>query len=122
MPGVEDVREIVAWRLANQMRLRVDLFLGCPEFRRHFARCEQLKDAAGSGPRNIAEGHARSVHQEFARFVRIARESEGEVLRHLLDAHAQRLITNDELVINERLARRAMKAASGLIRSLESTP
>jgi four helix bundle protein len=122
MAGFEDVRDIVAWRLAHQMKLRVDLFLGCPDFRRHFKYCERLHRAAWSGPSNIAEGHARSAPEEFAQFVRIARESEAEVLQHLLDAHDQRLITNDELVINERLAKRAMRAASGLIRSLESTP
>ena len=43
------------------------------------------------------------------------------MLHHLIDAHDQRLITTDELIINERLAKRAMRAASGLIRSLEST-
>ncbi len=121
MAGFEDVRDIVAWRLAHQMKLRVDLFLGCPDFRRHFKCCEQLRDAARSGPHSIAEGHARSAPEEFAQFVRIARGSEAAVLHHLIDAHDQRLITTDELIINERLAKRAMRAASGLIRSLEST-
>jgi four helix bundle protein len=122
MAGFKDFREIIAWQLANQMKLRVDVFLGCPEFRRHFKFCEQLSDAARSGPRNIAEGFARFKHKEFAQFVRIAKGSEAEVLNHLIDARDQVLITADELIINERLAKRAMKAASGLIRYLESTP
>lgn len=122
MAGFKDFREIVAWQLAHQMKIRVDVFLGCPDFRRHFKFCEQLSDAARSGPRNIAEGHARLKHKEFAQFVRIARGSEAEVLNHLIDAHDQRLISADELTINERLAKRAMKAASGLIRYLECTP
>jgi four helix bundle protein len=122
MAAFKDFREIIAWQLANQMKLRVDVFLGCPEFRRHFKFCEQLSDAARSGPRNIAEGFARFKHKEFAQFVRIAEGSEAEVLNHLIDARDQLLITGDELIINERLAKRAMKAASGLIRYLESTP
>ena len=122
MAAFKDFREIIAWQLAHQMKVRVDVFLHCPEFRRHFKFCEQLSDAARSGPRNIAEGHARFKHKEFAQFVRIAKGSEAEVLNHLIDAHDQRLITTDELVINERLAKRAMKAAAGLIRYLESTP
>ena len=122
MAGFRDFREVVAWQLAHQLKLRVDLFLGSPEFRRHYKFCEQLSDAARSGPRNIAEGHARFKHREFAQFVRVAKGSESEVLNHLIDAHDQHLITSDELLINEQLVKRAISAASGLIHYLESTP
>jgi hypothetical protein len=60
--------------------------------------------------------------KEFAQFGRVAKGSEAEVLNHLIDACDQRLITREELEINEQLAQRAMKAAAGLIRYLESTP
>lgn len=122
MAGYDDFRDIEAWQLAHQINLRVEIFLGCPDFRKYFKFCEQLGDAARSGPRNIAEGHGQFKHKEFAQLVRLARGSEAEVLNHLIDAHDQRLISADELTINERLAERAMTAASGLIRYLESTP
>ena len=122
MAPFNEVRELAAWRLAHQMNLRVDVFLGCPEFRQHFKSCQQLRDAARSGPRNIAEGCARLKHKDFAQFVRNARDSEIQVLKHLTDAHDQRLISTDELLINKLLAKRALRAASGLIRYLESTP
>lgn len=122
MAGFKDFREIIAWQLAHQLKIRVDLFLGSPDFRRHYKFCDQLSDAARSAPRNIAEGHGRFKHKEFAQFVRVAKGSEAEVLNHLIDAHDQRLITTDELVINEQLTKRAMRAAAGLIRYLESTP
>lgn len=77
---------------------------------------------ARSGPRNIAEGFARYRHKEFAQFVRIAKASEAEVLNHFIDAHDQRLMTDDEFQRAEHLTRRALKAANGLIRYLESTP
>jgi four helix bundle protein len=121
MAGFNDVHEIAAWQLAHKLSLRVDLFLYSPEFRRHYRFCQQLGDAARSGPKHIAEGHARFTHTEFAALVRVAREAEARVLDHLVEAHGQRLITADELAINKRLAKRAMKAASGLIRYLEST-
>lgn len=121
MAPLKEFRELAAWRLAHQMNLRVDVFLGCPEFRRHFSSCRQLADAARSGPRQIAEGCARLKHEEFAQFVRNARDSEIQVLNHLIDAHHQLLISTDELLINKLLARRAVRAASGLIRYLEST-
>src|SRR5688572_32569139 len=55
MAPLKEFRELAAWRLAHQMNLRVDVFLGCPEFRQHFKSCQQLCDAARSGPRHIAE-------------------------------------------------------------------
>lgn len=122
MAGFRDFRDIVAWQLAHQLKLRVDLFLLSPDFRRHYKFCDQLSDAVRSGPRNIAEGFARFKHKEFAQFVRIAKGSEAEVLNHLVDAHDQRLITDDEFLLTEHLVKRALKAANGLIRYLESTP
>jgi four helix bundle protein len=114
-----DVTEITAWRLAHQLNLRVDLFLLSPDFRQHFTSVDRLGNAARSAPRQIAEGFA-SDRQAFAARLRIAKGSQAEVLAHLADAYAQRLITMDELLIAERLARRAIRAVNGLIRVLES--
>ncbi len=114
-----DVREIVAWRLAHQLDLRVHLFLCSPDFRHHYGHCDQLLEASRSAPRNIAEGSLLLRTKEFAGLVRLARRSEAVVLRHLIHAHEQRLITSDELLINRQLTRRAMTAAAGLIRDLE---
>src|SRR5687768_7907027 len=110
MAGFKDFREIVAWQLARQLKLQVDVFLNRPDFKRLYKFSDQLSDAARSGPRNIAEGHVRFKHKEFAQFLRVARGSEGEVLNHLIDAHDQKLITAEELEQSERLIRRAMKA------------
>lgn len=122
MAGFRDFREIVAWQLAHQLKIRVDALLCRPEFQRKCKFCDQLSDAARSAPRNIAEGFARYRHKEFAQFVRIAKGSEAEVLNHLIDAHDQRLITKEELLYTEHLTKRALKAANGLVRFLESNP
>ena len=123
MAGFKKFEDIVAWQLSYQLKVRVDEFLGRPEFKRKFKFADQLSDSVRSAPRNIAEGHMRGFkHKEFAQFLRIARGSLGEVLNHLLDARDQRLITDDELVSAERLAKRAIKASTSLIRYLESTP
>ena len=65
---------------------------------------------------------AYGTRADFAHFVRIARGSVGEVINHLIDARDQGLISATELEMTSRLAKRAIKAASGLIRYLESTP
>jgi four helix bundle protein len=115
--------DIIAWQLAYEVKQRVDVFLERPDFRRKFKFYDQLSDAVRSAPRNIAEGHLRGFkHKEFAQFLRIAKGSEGEVLNHLMDAHDQKLITEMELEVTARLLKRAIKAATNLIRYLESTP
>ena len=121
MAAFKDVTEIVAWQLAHQLNLRVEVFLACPEFRRHFKSCERLSHAARQAPRHIAEGHGRLKHREFAGFVRAARGLEKEVLKHLFAAREQLLITDDELIINKQLAKRAIRAAGSLIRYLDAT-
>jgi four helix bundle protein len=120
MSSVGDVTEIIAWQLAHKLTLRVDLFLLSPDFRRHYTDSDRLCAIARSGPRQIAEGFGRD-RLAFAETVRRAKRSEAEVLAHLVDAYDQRLITLDELQIAQALTKRAIRAANGLIRSLEAT-
>ena len=123
MAGFKKFEEIIAWQLAYELKQRNDVFINRSDFRGNLKFREQWHDAARSGPRNIAEGHMRGFkHKEFAQFVRIARGSEGELLNHLLDAKDQGLISARELEETSRLAKRAIKAASNLIRYLESSP
>jgi|SRR5687767_603124 len=122
MAGWKDIREIAAWRLANDLKCRVDRLLERDELRRKFRYCDQLSDSARSGPSNIAEGFGRFGNKEFARFARIAKASQVEVLNHLIDARDQRLLTKDEFLLHEQCVRLALKATVGLIRHLETSP
>ena len=119
MPGWKDFREIVAWQRARELKLRVDELLKRPAFRSKYKFCDQLSDSARSAPRNIAEGFGRFGNKEFARFARIAKGSELEVLNHLIDAHDQGLITKEEFDGYEKSVQEALAAVVGLIRHLE---
>jgi len=119
MAGWKDSRDIVAWQRARELKLRVDELLKRPAFLRQFKFRDQLSDSARSAPRNIAEGFGRFGNKEFARFARIAKGSELEVLNHLIDAHDQGLITNREFADYEACVNRAVAAVVGLIRHLE---
>ena len=121
MAGWKDFREIAAWQHARALKIRVDGLMKKAEFNRLYRYRDQLSDAARSGPANIAEGFGRHGNKEFARFVRIAKGSEAEVLNHLIDARDQNLITETEFQQAEHDARKAMKAAIGLVRHLETT-
>ena len=121
MAGWKDFTEIAAWQHARALKQQVDALLRKPEIASQFKFRSQVADAARSGPRNIAEGFERFSNKDFARFVRMAKAAESEVVNHLIDAFDQGLITEDELASTEYVARRAMGAAIGLIQHLEST-
>jgi len=70
----------------------------------------------------IGEGFGRFKHKDFARFVRISKASEVEILDHLLEAHTRGYLDAKELDALDHLTRKAIKAANGLIRYLETTP
>jgi four helix bundle protein len=82
----------------------------------------QIREAARSTTRNIAEGFGRFKHGDFARFVRIAKASEVELLDHFNEAFDSGYLSDSQRRELEHAARKAIKAASGLIRYLESTP
>ena len=96
MAGWKHFQEIVAWQLARDLKIRVGGYLSRPEFKRRFRFSDQLSGSARSGPANIAEGFGRHGNREFARFARIAKGSEAEVLNHLIDADDQGLLTDEE--------------------------
>ena len=122
MAGWKDIREIAAWRYARDLKIKVDEFLSRPNVRKKYGRYDQLFNSARSGPANIAEGFGKYGNKEFARYARIAKGSEVEVLNHLIDLRDQKLISENELLLSEHKARIALKAVVGLIRHLENTP
>jgi four helix bundle protein len=120
--GFRSFREFGAWRLAYALRRAV-----VPLCRRIFRAKDfklhgQIREAARSAPRNIAEGFGRYKHRDFARFVRTAKASELEMLNHFEEAFDSCYLTDAERRALEHATKKAIKAANGLIRYLESTP
>lgn len=122
MAGFRDFREMAAWRLSREVKLLAYALLAKPEVARDFKFRDQLRDAARSAPRNIAEGFARYKHKEFAQFARIATGSLGEVLDHFIDAVDNGYLSPAEFAEHEHACKKALKAVNGLIHYLESTP
>jgi four helix bundle protein len=122
MSGFKDFREIAAWQRSREVKMLAYTLLAKPEVARDFKFRDQLRDAARSAPRNIAEGFARYKHKEFAQFVRVAKGSLGEILNHFIDAVDSGYLTPAEFAGHEHACKKALKAVNGLIRYLESTP
>ena len=72
--------------------------------------------------RVIAEGFGRFRHKDFARFVRIAKASEVELLDHFNEAFDSGYLNESERGKLEHAAKKAIKEANELIRHLDSTP
>ena len=122
MKGIWKFEDLVAWQLAVQLQTLIDRLCEREAIKSDVKFHSQLADAAASGPRNIAEGFGRYYHPEFARFARIAKASEQEVLNHLYRARNKNYITVAEFEDSAWATRKALKAVNGLIRYLDATP
>ena len=120
--GFRSHREFAAWRFAYELRRALIPLLRKLLHAHDYGLHKNMQEAARTPPRNIAEGFGRFKHRDFARFVRIAKASEVELLDHLLEAHTSGYIDAKELAELEHLTKKAIKAATGLIRYLENTP
>jgi len=120
--GFRSHREFGAWQLAYELRRALMPLLRKLLQAHDYSLHKNMREAARTPPRNIAEGFGRFKHRDFARFVRIAKASEVEMLDHLLEAHTSGYVDANELAALEHLTKKAIKAANGLIRYLENTP
>jgi hypothetical protein len=119
MAAVQDVKELLAWQLADELQIRSLELATRPGVREHRRYRERLLDAAAAGPRHIAEGFDRFEPNEFAQRVRAARAAELTILDLLSEGRRRRLLADHEWSEYAFLARRAIAAATGLIRYLE---
>lgn len=100
------------------MDLRVDIHRMTESFPRHelFGIVSQLRRAAGSVVRNIAEGQGRLTFGEWRQFLSQARGSLYEVEAELIAAHRLTYIDEDTLRTHQMQARRVGRMLAGLIR------
>jgi four helix bundle protein len=120
MAGVRDHRELHAWQLADAVRTEVRELTARPEFRANIELRTQLRRSSESACANIAEGFSRYYPRDFARFLRIAKGSLSETIEHVSTAADSGLISLNDAVRINSLARRARGACTQLIRYLET--
>jgi len=106
--------ELDAWQLANDLKLRVYALMESGTVTRDFKFCEQLRDAAASGPRNIAEGFGRYRPAQFRQFLDVAIASLTETSNHLRDGVDRKHFAPRDIAPLLPLAQRARSAAIGL--------
>jgi four helix bundle protein len=120
MAGVTRYEDLLVYRLADRVRLRVRPIVERPAFARHWKLRDQLSESAESACPCIAEGFSRFNPRENANLVRTARASLTEVNVHMGRALALRLVDqreHDEIVA---LATRAVQASTRYINYLDT--
>jgi four helix bundle protein len=122
MPPVRHFSQLIVWRLAEEIRIKVFELTAKPSFAADFKAKSQGEDAANSVCRNIAEGFGCETHAEFARFVEISRRSLNELHDVLHGAQLKEYVTASDLAPIRSLSNRIYPAFSRLLAYLRSTP
>jgi four helix bundle protein len=115
MTTIKNFEDLKAWQKARAMAGYVYALTRKEKFSRDFGLCRQIQEAAGSAMHNIAEGFESGYDPEFARFLKMARRSAGEVQSELYLALDAEFITKEELQKAYELAVDVKKLINGMI-------
>ena len=114
---MEVFEKLEVWRRSCRLSVRIY---------RSLANCrdrgfkDQITRAALSVPSNIAEGHERGSRREYARFLRIAKGSCGELRTQLYIGREIGFIEPDSAKEFVEEAHEIAKMLQGVVRSLEA--
>ena len=118
MTRVRHFRELGCWQLACELKAALGRFVEGPQVQRDFTFCSQVRDAAASLPRTIAEGFGRRTRAEFALSLDSARASLGECQAYVQDALDHGYLSPDDFKTLSTLAERTCGAVAELQRRL----
>jgi four helix bundle protein len=112
--------ELAAWQLSNELKIGIYELIRTGPAQADLEFRNQIRNAAASAPRNIAEGFGRFYPKEFSQYLRIANGSLMETSNHLADGVDRRYFRRDDADRLQLLARRASSAVTGLIKYLQT--
>ena len=118
MSDIKRFEDLDAWKLGRTLTNRVYAITKDAPAARDYGFTDQLRRAAVSVMRNVAEGFDRGSNKDFAKFLFIARGSVAEVRSLLYVALDQSYITNEEFDECRDLCIRCGQLIWGLIKSL----
>lgn len=118
--GVRRYEDLEAWKVANGLKREVYALTETGPASKDFKFCDQIRDAASSATRNIAEGFGRFYPREFARFMDFSIASTMEIQDCLNDGIARKYFTLESTKRARSLAERSLQVSKGLKRYLMS--
>lgn len=120
--GAKRVEDLIVWQLAGELRTMIYSLTSSGPAARDWKFRDQLRDAARSTTRNIAEGFGRFRHKEFAQFLRYTRGSLFEISDGLRDGVSRRYWTAAKIRDALILSKRATKAVTRFTDYLSNNP
>jgi four helix bundle protein len=113
-------QDLICWQLADELeKLVIELTEAGPASK-DFKFRDQIRDSSSSATRNMAEGFGRFWPAEHANFLRIAKASLFETHSSARSGFNRGYFSEKDTDRMQRLCGRSGKAATGLIRYLES--
>ena len=114
--------DLVCWQLSRDLQQEVFAITSKSAFDSDRDLRTQLRRAAGSARRNIAEGFGRRTHKDQANFFATALASLNEVEDELMEAVDNAYVTPEEIGTALNLKKRAFVAASRFRNSIRNRP
>jgi four helix bundle protein len=120
MAGARRYQDLICWQLADELEKLVFELTETGPASRDFKFRDQIRDSSSSVTRNMAEGFGRFFPAEHANFLRIAKASLMETHNSAGAGFSRGYFGATDTDRMQRLCGRSGKAATGLIRYLES--
>ena len=120
MPTYRSFEELVCWKKCRELRIWVDWFLKTHVGRNDLDMQRNLRKAARSTTRNIAEGFGRFHYKENVQFCRICRGSLFEIKDDLLTCVDEEKVTHQEIEKGLVLIKESIQLLNGYIRYLNN--
>jgi four helix bundle protein len=114
--------ELTCWKLARALQREVFRITAKPAFNQNRDLRDQLRDAAGSARRTIAEGFGRRTHRDLANFFATSLTSLNEVEDELGEAVDNGYVTDQEIAAALNLKKRAYVATSRFRNAVRNRP
>ena len=118
--GARSFTDLDCWKLANEVKRGVYTLIRQGDAARDHEFRNQIRNAAASAPRNIAEGFGRYLPKEMSQYLRVANGSLMETSNHLQDGVDRGYFKAAEIAPLITLIRRASAATTALMRYLRS--
>lgn len=116
---IRTFEDLDCWKVCREVQGEVSQLIKRLPKAEKYALADNMKRAARSTTRNIAEGFGRHHHQENLQFCRISRGSLYELLDDLITVLAEGYILADEYKRLRESIERAILILNGYIRYLE---
>jgi four helix bundle protein len=118
--GARSFTDLDCWKLANELKAGVYALIKTGEASRDLEFRNQIRNAAASAPRNIAEGFGRYQPREMSQYLRVANGSLMETSNHLQDGIDRGYFRTADVAPLITLVRRASAATTRLMRYLQT--